>query len=299
MTATHKEEGIVYAIKIIDKKKITSEDMEQVISVIERIFALDHPNIIRIKEIYDSKTKLYIVVNLAEGGSLYSLLAKKKYSEDEAKKLLRNLIETLVYLHSHNLIFRILTVENILLKSKEDHAEILLADFGMTQTLRENPRNISVIESLVSIPPEVLSISSSFNEKTDMWMFGVLTYILLSGSPPFYDFAPDSLINAITEVDFNYPEDQWKDISDLAIDLIEKILLKDPSKRLSASEVLEHPWFSSISVHPSPAVLQQTNLFRTRTKLVNSNFQTSFYIGEYIEGEDDVDVPDNDDDDEF
>jgi len=131
--------------------------------------------------------------------------------------------------------------ENLLLKTGDDDKEVKIADFGLSKIVGTEKMMQTACGTPGYVAPEVLT-ATGYDKEVDMWSVGVITYILLCGFPPFYNEDVPKLFEQILNADFDYPEDYWKDISQKAKDFINKLLVVDPKKRLTASSALEDPW---------------------------------------------------------
>ena len=206
--------------------------------------SVDHPNIIKLKDIFETDTMLYIVTEVVTGGELFDRIVDKgSYCERDTAVLIRKLVSALEYLHSKNIVHRDLKPENLLLKSLEEDTEIKLADFGLSKVLGQEVMMQTACGTPGYVAPEILQTSQSgYGKEVDMWSVGVITYILLCGFPPFYNDNVAQLFESIINADFDYPAEYWDHISDDAIDFIDCLLIADPSKRLTANTALEHSW---------------------------------------------------------
>jgi len=239
----HKVSKENVAIKIIEKKNV-EQDLHRLATEMQVLKSVNHPNIIQLKEIFETDTMLYIVTEVVTGGELFDRIVEKgSYSERDAAVLIKKLVTALEYLHSKNIVHRDLKPENLLLKSPSDDTEIKLADFGLSKVLGTEVMMQTACGTPGYVAPEILQTSDTgYGKEVDMWSVGVITYILLCGFPPFYNENVAQLFESIISADFDYPSDYWDNISDDAIDFIDNLLLADPSKRLTATSALQHSW---------------------------------------------------------
>jgi len=231
------------AIKIIEKKNV-EQDLHRLATEMQVLKSVDHPNIIKLKDIFETDSMLYIVTEVVTGGELFDRIVDKgSYCERDTAVLIRKLVSALEYLHSKNIVHRDLKPENLLLKSLEEDTEIKLADFGLSKVLGQEVMMQTACGTPGYVAPEILQTSQSgYGKEVDMWSVGVITYILLCGFPPFYNDNVAQLFESIINADFDYPAEYWDHISDDAIDFIDCLLIADPSKRLTANSALEHSW---------------------------------------------------------
>ena len=238
-------------MKII-KFKSSSEGIISTISKeINILKSLDHPNIIKVYEFYKTEKYIYIINELCTGGELFDKIVEVKYfSEDVARNIMRQLFSAVEYCHEKGVIHRDLKPENILIESSEekdrDFFHIKIIDFGTCEILKKNKLTEQIGTSFY-IAPEVLK--NGYNEKCDLWSCGIILYILLCGSPPFYGKNEKEIFSKILEGNFTFKHKIWSKISYEGKNLVKKLLELNPDKRLSAKEALEDDWFK-ISSNP-------------------------------------------------
>ena len=238
-------------MKII-KFKSSSEGIISTISKeINILKSLDHPNIIKVYEFYKTEKYIYIINELCTGGELFDKIVEVKYfSEDVARNIMRQLFSAVEYCHEKGVIHRDLKPENILIESSEekdrDFFHIKIIDFGTCEILKKNKLTEQIGTSFY-IAPEVLK--NGYNEKCDLWSCGIILYILLCGSPPFYGKNEKEIFSKILEGNFTFKHKIWNKISYEGKNLVKKLLELNPDKRLSAKEALEDDWFK-ISSNP-------------------------------------------------
>jgi len=203
-----------------------------------------------LKEYFEENNKVYLLTELLTGGELLdAVLEKGHYSEGDARLCFMKLLEGLAYLHTKKIAHRDLKLENLLLDRKDDISTVKIADFGLAKRAAE-----STMETICGTPqyvaPEViLGIpGNKYTFTVDLWSAGVILFILLGGYPPFYDEHEPRLFMKIRRGQYSFDDPVWAKVSDLAKDLIRKLLTTDPDKRLSADEALKHEWFKDVSV---------------------------------------------------
>lgn len=239
--ANRKADGSTYAVKIINKKNV-QQDLHRLAIEMDILKSVNHPNIIRLQDLYETPEFLYIVTELVTGGELFDrIVSKGSYSERDAAQLTRKLIEALEYLHSKDIAHRDLKPENLLLASKENDTEVKLADFGLSKIVGTEVMMQTACGTPGYVAPEVLK-AQGYGVEVDMWSAGVICYILLCGFPPFYHEKIPLLFESIMRADYDYPAEYWDHISDDAIDFIDSLLVVDPSVRLTATQALQHKW---------------------------------------------------------
>ena len=235
----HKATKQTRACKIIKK---ANQDMEALYDEVEILSKLSHPNIMQIFEVYNDKTNFYIVSEFCQGGELFDAISKKgNFRENEACKIIKQVLSAICYSHQNNIVHRDLKPENILLEDKGSDLIIKIIDWGCAKNFKKNEKLTNKNGTPYYIAPEVLE--GNYDEKCDVWSCGVILYIMLCGYPPFDAENEDEILLKVKEGKFEFPKEEWKNISKEAIDLINKMLTFEPNKRLSALECLSHNWF--------------------------------------------------------
>ena len=241
----HKLSNQYRAMKIIQCKSSSEHHSTAVNKEINILKNLDHPNIIKVYEFYSSEKYVYIINELCTGGELFDKIVDvKHFSENVACHIMRQLLSAVAYCHENGVIHRDLKPENILIESSEEKDKeffhIKVIDFGTCEILKKKKLTEQIGTSFY-IAPEVLK--NGYNEKCDLWSCGVILYILLCGSPPFYGKNEKEIFRKILDGNFTFRHKIWNKISSEAKNLVLKLLQVNPIKRLSAKEALEDIWF--------------------------------------------------------
>lgn len=236
------------AVKIIDKKNLGANELKNLDRESSILAMADHPNCVRLIEIYDTKNRLYLIQELCQGGELFDAITKSKegaFTEERAAGVVRQVASALEYLHQQGIAHRDLKPENILYYDKKQTI-IKLMDFGLARILDSNDATLLTrCGTLHYVAPEVLSKTQGYNNKCDSWSLGVVTYVLLCGYLPFYQEDRSTTARLIRLGRYEYDPEEWSVITDEAKDLIDNMLTKDVDKRYSAKQVLEHAWITS------------------------------------------------------
>ncbi|XP_021264705.1 ribosomal protein S6 kinase alpha-3 isoform X3 [Numida meleagris] len=238
----HKASNMEYAVKIIDKSK---RDPTEEIEILLRYG--QHPNIITLKDVYDDGKYVYVVTELMKGGELLDkILRQKFFSEREASAVLLTITKTVEYLHAQGVVHRDLKPSNILYVDESGNPEsIRICDFGFAKQLRaENGLLMTPCYTANFVAPEVLK-RQGYDAACDIWSLGVLLYTMLTGYTPFAngpDDTPEEILARIGSGKFSLSGGYWNTVSDTAKDLVSKMLHVDPHQRLTAAQVLSHPW---------------------------------------------------------
>jgi serine/threonine protein kinase len=185
------------------------------------------------------------------GGQLFDRIQQKQfYPEQEGKALMRNLLEAIAFIHSKGIMHRDLKPENILLSSKVSNTDIKISDFGLAKISKDYPRRLprshSICGSDFYLAPEVIK-QEEYGREIDIWSVGVVCYVVLSGSLPFFHNVLHKLYRQIVERDLNFPEAAWRSVAKGAQDFILRLLQVRPGDRLSAEQSLNHPWLRGVS----------------------------------------------------
>uniref|UniRef100_A0AAR2K9S4 Ribosomal protein S6 kinase n=1 Tax=Pygocentrus nattereri TaxID=42514 RepID=A0AAR2K9S4_PYGNA len=238
----HKTTNTEYAVKVIDK---TSTDPSEEIEILLRYG--QHPNIITLKDVYDNSKQVYLVTELMRGGELLDRILKQKFfSEREASAVLHTITKTVEYLHSQGVVHRDLKPSNILYVDESGNPESLrICDFGFAKQLRaDNGLLMTPCYTANFVAPEVLK-RQGYDEGCDIWSLGVLLYTMLAGFTPFAngpEDTPEEILSRIGSGRFTLTGGNWDAVSEAAKDLVSKMLHVDPHQRLTAKQVLKHPW---------------------------------------------------------
>jgi len=243
--AVHIPTGRTVALKII-KKHIIKEHhkegmVERELNILKKI---KHPHIVEFIDFFETKSKYYIVFELATGGELFDRICQKgKFTEKDAAIIITTVIGAVSFLHARGIVHRDIKPENLLYRDKSVNADLLLCDFGISKMI-ESPEEMltTVCGSPGYTAPEILK-HEPYSKPVDMWSIGVITYTLLCGYSPFH-YADDlnQLYNAICHGRYTFDNIYWAYISRYAKDFIKSLLQVQPEKRLTADEALQHTW---------------------------------------------------------
>eukprot|EP00916_Digyalum_oweni_P019759 GHVL01032979.1.p1 GENE.GHVL01032979.1~~GHVL01032979.1.p1 ORF type:complete len:377 (+),score=51.83 GHVL01032979.1:58-1188(+) len=211
------------------------------------------------QELANGGYEVRVVLELCDGGELYDKVQNNSvYSEEDCRILIRNLLETIAFIHSKGIMHRDIKPENILLSSKTDPTSVKLSDFGLARRSTRNalPRSRSICGSDFYLAPEVIK-HEEYGREIDIWSVGVVTYVSLSGSLPFFHNILHKLYRQIVERDISFPAAQWGGISRGGQDFILRLLQNSPNDRLTAEQALQHPWLRSIGTHTTSRGFKQ------------------------------------------
>ncbi|RWS15625.1 phosphorylase b kinase gamma catalytic chain: skeletal muscle/heart isoform-like isoform X1 [Dinothrombium tinctorium] len=256
-----KESGKEFAAKIID----VSGDLEdsqgltlrqatrREISIL-RIVA-GHPYIIELHDVFESSTYIFLVFEICRNGELFDYLTSVvALSEKKTKAIMRQLFEALEHIHSKNVVHRDLKPENILL---DDNMNIKITDFGFAKVLKPTECLYDLCGTPGYLAPELLRAAmyentSGYGKEVDIWACGVIMYTLLVGFPPFWHRKQMIMLRNIMEGKYEFCSPEWDHITDQPKDLIRKILVVDPKKRIKLNEILQHEFFRIVHLRERP-----------------------------------------------
>ena len=243
----NKETGNLFACKEIEKGNLT--DYETLMSEIEILIKLDHPNIIKLYEIFENEKYIYLIMELCTGGELFNKIIEKTengeiFNEREAANYFRQIILAISYCHNKKIAHRDLKPENILLLSNDKNSPIKLIDFGMSKFYKEKNEMSEYVGTAYYISPEVLE--GKYDSKCDIWSAGVILYLLLSGTLPFDGENEEEIFEKIKMKKYDFCNNEWEFISDEAKDLI-KGMLCDANFRFDINQVIKHTWIRKYS----------------------------------------------------
>jgi len=286
------------AIKVLPLQKETTQDILNEIDILARVD--DHPHVIQLKEIYENNGTMYIVTELVTGGELFDRIIKnQKFTEANARDLIHVLIETIRHMHSYGIVHRDIKPENILFASPAPDAPIKLADFGLAKLYQ--PTGDDQLRTLCGTPgyvaPEVLKNRNGYTPQCDMWSIGVILYILLCGYPPFQHEQQNKLFKQILKADYHFHSPYWDKVSKEAKDLISKLLVVNPEKRLTPAGAMSHPFMqmsapgSSVDVATLSSYVRK--IHKRKFRLLTNAFSAARSLTALAQGATENETPSN------
>ncbi|CAN8258813.1 unnamed protein product [Cochlearia groenlandica] len=234
------------AVKVIPKSKMTTaisiEDVRREVKILKALSG--HNNLVQFYDAFEDNANVYIVMELCGGGELLDRILARggKYSEDDAKTVLIQILNIVAFCHLQGVVHRDLKPENFLYTSKEESSQLKVIDFGLSDFVRPDERLNDIVGSAYYVAPEVLH--RSYTTEADVWSIGVIAYILLCGSRPFWARTESGIFRAVLKADPSFDEPPWPSLSLEAKDFVKRLLYKDPRKRMTASQALMHPWLA-------------------------------------------------------
>ncbi|KAL2534948.1 CDPK-related kinase 1 [Abeliophyllum distichum] len=238
--------GLDVAVKVIPKSKMTTaiaiEDVRREVKILRALTG--HKNLVQFYDAYEDEDNVYIVMELCKGGELLDRILSRggKYSEEDAKAVMVQILSVVAYCHLQGVVHRDLKPENFLFTSKDEHSPLKAIDFGLSDYVKPDERLNDIVGSAYYVAPEVLH--RSYGTEADMWSIGVIAYILLCGSRPFWARTESGIFRAVLKADPSFDEAPWPSLSSDAVDFVKRLLNKDYRKRLTAAQALSHPWLA-------------------------------------------------------
>ncbi|KAI7866683.1 kinase-like domain-containing protein [Mucor mucedo] len=278
--AEDRKSGQQYAVKVVDKKLFKSGDQKQHAQreqMICETFAsgLNHKHIAQVHEVLTENDSIYVVMEYVEGGELFDKIKQSKgLAEPTARRWFRELIEAVEYIHDHNIVHRDLKPENVLIDKTQS---IKLCDFGFGNVVREQHEVLSTYcGSPFYAAPEMVTATPYRGPPVDLWSCGVILYAMLTGSLPFQGDEMPQLFQKISRGQYTIPSYVTRDASDL----IQRLLCRDASERITAKDCLLHPWLM-------PPTMTRCSLFTSSQLTLSSrltNFSNRKKVGVFSEG---------------
>ncbi|XP_076898595.1 CDPK-related kinase 3-like [Bidens hawaiensis] len=232
------------AVKVIPKSKMTSalsiEDVRREVKLVKSLS--EHQHMVQFYDAFEDDQYVYIVMELCEGGELLDRILSRggRYYENDAKSIVIQMLSVASFTHLQGVVHRDLKPENFLFSTKDEDSLMKVIDFGLSDFVRPDQRLNDIVGSAYYVAPEVLH--RSYNVEADMWSIGVITYILLCGSRPFFARTESGIFRSVVKTDPNLDGSPWPSVSPEAKDFVKRLLNKDHRKRMSASQALTHPW---------------------------------------------------------
>ncbi|CAI5958515.1 unnamed protein product [Closterium sp. NIES-64] len=241
--------GVQCAIKVIPKANMTTviavEDVKREVRLMRALGPQEFA--VRFFDAYEDQLNVYIAMELCEGGELLERLLQRggKYPEHEAREVMRQILNIIAFLHQQGVVHRDLKPENFLFKSRDEGSALRAIDFGLSDFVRPDQKLNDIVGSAYYIAPEVLH--RAYGTEADVWSVGVIAYILLSGSRPFWARTESGIFRAVLRLEPNLIDAPWPAVSHAGRDFVHRLLTKDYRRRPTAAQALTHPWIRSSS----------------------------------------------------
>ncbi|KAI3732264.1 hypothetical protein L1987_63468 [Smallanthus sonchifolius] len=232
------------AVKIISKAKMTTaisiEDVRREVKLLKSLSG--HHHMVQFHDAFEDDQNVYIVMELCEGGELLDRILARggRYTENDAKSIVVQILSVASFCHLQGVVHRDLKPENFLFSTRQEDSPLKVIDFGLSDFTRPDQRLNDIVGSAYYVAPEVLH--RSYNVEADIWSIGVITYILLCGSRPFFARTESGIFRSVLRADPNFSDSPWPSVTPEAKDFVKRLLNKDHRKRMTASQALTHPW---------------------------------------------------------
>ncbi|RRT53743.1 hypothetical protein BHE74_00011894 [Ensete ventricosum] len=219
---------------------IAIEDVRREVKILRALTG--HNNLVHFYDAYEDNDNVYIIMELCEGGELLDRILSRggTYSENDAKAVMLQILNVVAFCHLQGVVHRDLKPENFLFTSKDENSQLKAIDFGLSDFVKPDERLNDIVGSAYYVAPEVLH--RSYSTEADVWSIGVIAYILLCGSRPFWARTESGIFRAVLKADPSFTEPPWTSISPEAKDFVKRLLSKDPRRRMTAAQALCHPW---------------------------------------------------------
>jgi calcium-dependent protein kinase len=234
------DKSLLYAIKTLKKKNIPYYEFKLIKTEVDILSELDHPNIVNYFGTFEDEFYIHIIMEYLKGDNLFKVISVKNYTgfdEQDMSNIIFQLVKALFFIHNKNIVHRDIKPENILFSEKKDFSSLKLIDFGLaTQKKTDN----KTVGTPYYMAPEM--IKGKYSPKSDIWSVGIIIYLMLTDKFPFVNSKEYDVFEMIEEGKYNTQLLDDCECSEEAKDLVKKILVKDPDKRPSASDIMHHPW---------------------------------------------------------
>ncbi|KAL3793600.1 hypothetical protein ACHAWO_001649 [Cyclotella atomus] len=253
----------LYAIKSIQLSLVQQIYLDELKNEIEVLRSLDHPNIVKAYEVYESRRNLFVVMEFCSGGDLY---IRAPYTENEAASLMTQLCSAISHMHKHDIVHRDLKFENVMFESKDEFSPIKVLDFGLSKKFLPGMTKLMTegVGTLYTMAPQVLN--GIYSSKADCWSLGVIAFVLLSQRKPFAAETRAKTKELIMRCQYRFDHRDWDGISQDAKDFVSSLIVYDPNKRFSAKKALDHPWLKKNSNEKDIRALVE---YKKQTSLMN------------------------------
>uniref|UniRef100_A0A0N4U3C3 Protein kinase domain-containing protein n=1 Tax=Dracunculus medinensis TaxID=318479 RepID=A0A0N4U3C3_DRAME len=292
--------GEEFAVKLVYKHE-AGHTRSRIMREVETFqMCKNHPNIVQLQEWFEDHDYFYMVFEKMKGGPLLNHIQRKGFfTEQEASKVTKDIVNALKYLHDRGIAHRDVKPENVLCSDEERVSPVKLCDLDLASKLisvNSEPDLASPVGSAEFMAPEVVDTfvgdALKYDKRCDMWSLGVIIYIMICGYPPFYgqcwrencgwdqglscNDCQENLFKRIQQGEFDFPEPEWKNVSKEAKDLICHLLVKNVRNRFTADEVLKHPWVRNGA--PETKLQTPGNLFRNDSTRDVHQMQENFNV---------------------
>ena len=246
----NKSTGEEVAVKLIDKRSLNPSLLTEVAQEAEILAKLDHPHIVKLKDMHHSDSFIMIEMELLKGGTLQDLLNTRRVTDSEAAEIIRCVLVGVKYLHNKDIVHRDLKPENIMFQHPDDLQSLKITDFGLSAQCKHD---LDFLErhcgTVIYMAPEQAR-NRNYSKPVDIWSIAIILHMLLTGKHPLYEPADTTEVYFKKLENFTWQNDEK--LPRLARHLFVKITKLAPVERYSAEQALQHPWVTRIESSPKP-----------------------------------------------
>ncbi|KAJ8279677.1 hypothetical protein COCON_G00067430 [Conger conger] len=240
-----KQTGKEYAAKFMRKRRKGQDCRLEIIHEIAVLeLATASPWVINLHQVYETANEMILVLEYAAGGEIFHQCVAEReeaFREADVKRLMRQILEGVAFLHRSSVVHLDLKPQNILLTSEDPLGDIKIVDFGLSRMVSSSQELREIMGTPEYVAPEILNYEP-ISTATDMWSIGVLAYVMLTGTSPFLgDDKQETFLN-ISQINISYTEEELEGLEPSAIQFMKSLLIKEPQARATAEACLQHPW---------------------------------------------------------
>ncbi|KAG7336322.1 hypothetical protein KOW79_001015 [Hemibagrus wyckioides] len=243
-----KSTGREYAAKFMRKRRKGQDCRAEIIHEIAVLeLASSCHRVVNLHEVYEMPSEMVLVLEFAAGGEIFNRCVAERdeaFKEEDVKRLMRQILEGVAFLHKNNVVHLDLKPQNILLTSDDPLGDIKIVDFGLSRMVSSNQEIREIMGTPEYVAPEVLNYEP-ISTATDMWSIGVLAYVMLTGMSPFLGADKQETFLNISQINVSYTEEELERLDKAAIHFIKSLLIKEPEDRATAEECLKHQWLQT------------------------------------------------------
>lgn len=270
--------GRQWAAKFLRKRRRAQELRAEALHEVAVLDAAAHcSRLVSLHQVFETNTEMVLVLELAPGGELQMILDRDEVPEErQVARLLRQILDGIAFLHSLNVAHLDIKPQNLVLTGDFPDCDVKLCDFGISRYISHGADIREILGTPDYVAPEVLNYEP-ISLATDMWSVGVLLYVLLTGCSPFGGDTKQETFCNISRCRLDFPDDLFEDVSEEARDLMRKLMVKDPSERLTVTECLQHSWFAMFDdpVPPLSSALPSTEDSNLKTSTKTTSTKTT------------------------
>lgn len=259
-------DGSMHALKVISTMGMGKDERRLLKGETDIIKQVDHPHLVKLYDIYETKDNVVIAMELLEGKELFDAICDRgAYTEFDAAKVVMQITTAIQYLNTLGISHRDLKPENIVYALDEENSAVKITDLGLAKLYGGDDLMMTPCGTPGYVAPEVLS-QKGYGMECDMWSIGIILYVLLCGYLPFYE-DPPALYDSIRNARYDMPEEDWDTVSAEAKQLVTQLLVVDPKARLTPAQVIGHEWINSAKDTSLGEIGHKIKSFNARRKL--------------------------------